>query len=74
MRSTRQILLQPVCLPASSEEKQADEIQRGGSDKIEKRLQTLFGKRVVISGDGIKAWNVHHHRPIVVYAEKLSVK
>jgi len=28
----------------------------------------------VISGDGIKAWNVHHHRPIVVYAKTLSVK
>lgn len=70
------ILDKPVCLPAGSEdeEKETAEIQFQSDSRTEARLRKLIGKKIAITGDGIKAFNAHHHRPIVVYAKTVTVK
>lgn len=65
----------PVCLPADSDDKETSEIQLGwNDDKLEARLRSLVGRKVVITGDGVKAYSSYHHKPIMIQAKTVSSK
>jgi hypothetical protein len=69
----------PVCVDdggdfADPAKKFAQVHVSGTNDKMLRALRKAVGRRVTVSGEGFAAHTRHHHRPLVVLADQITVR